>query len=65
MPKFACSQCLRVDGDSFEIAPRVDVDLFYTDKIDTFQRYLDTDTCGGGFRQSFYVKVNILATYLH
>ena len=29
-------QCLRGAGDIFENAPRVDADLFYTDKRDAF-----------------------------
>ena len=29
-------QRLRVDGDIFENAPRVDADIFYTDKKDAF-----------------------------
>ena len=30
--KFRMSQCFRVDGDIFENGPRVDADVFYTDK---------------------------------
>ena len=32
------SQRFRVDGDNFENAPRVDADLFYTDKKDAFSK---------------------------
>ena len=31
-------QRLRVDGDTFENAPRVDADIFYTDKKDAFSK---------------------------
>ena len=40
------SQRFRVDRDIFENGPRVDADLFYTDKKDAFQK--DPDTCGRG-----------------
>ena len=30
--EFRMSQCFRVDRDIFENGPRVDADLFYTDK---------------------------------
>ena len=30
--------CLRLDGDLFENAPRVDADIFYTDKKDAFSK---------------------------
>ena len=38
--KFACSrlQCFCVDEDLFENAPRVDADIFYTDKEDAFSK---------------------------
>ena len=31
-------QRLRVDGDIFENTPRVDADIFYTDKKDAFSK---------------------------
>ena len=39
-------QRLRVDGDIFENAPRVDAYIFYTDKKMRFRKY--PDTCGRG-----------------
>ena len=40
-----------VDGDIFENAPRVDQDIFYTDKKDAFHKY--PDTCGRGLEYSY------------
>ena len=39
-----------MDGDLFENAPRVDADIFYTDKKDAFSNY--PDTCGRGLIQT-------------
>ena len=43
--KFRMSHRLHVDGDIFENSPRVDADLFYTDKMG-FKK--DPDMCGRG-----------------
>ena len=44
--EFRMSQRFRMDRDIFESGPRVDADLFYTDKKMRFQK--DPDMCERG-----------------
>ena len=60
------SQRFRVDGDIFEKGPRVDADLFNTDKNTHFQN--DPDTCEQGLRRQFLsqrilMKLSVICKY--